>query len=73
VPVAISPDATQSVTATFESLQTVNTDFGPALLLRDVMDSIGMASISDWQAEQLVQKGVLGQALRRLGFQTQLT
>jgi hypothetical protein len=70
-------EATQSLTAALESLQTVNTDFGPALLLRDVLAAVrpilDLETLSDWQVEQLVQKGVLGQALRRLGFQTELT
>ncbi len=77
VPVAVSPDATQSLTAALESLPTVNTDFGPALLLRDTLAAVkpvlGVETVSDWQAEQLLQKGVLGQALQRLGFQTELT
>ncbi len=77
VPVAVPPDVTQSLTAALESLPTVNTDFGPALLLRDALAAVkpilGVETLSEWQAEQLVQKGVLGQALRRLGFQTELT
>jgi hypothetical protein len=76
-PVAVPSEATQSLTAALESLQTVNTDFGPSLLLRDVLAAVrpvlGVETLSDWQVEQLVQKGVLGQALRRLGFQTELT
>ena len=77
VPVAVPPDATSSLIASLEPLPTVNTDFGPALLLRDVLAVVkpilGVVALTDWQMEQLVQKDVLGQALRRLGFQTELT
>lgn len=77
VPVAVSPDATQPLASALESLPAVNTDFGPALLLRDVLAAVkpvlGVETLSDWQMEQLVQNGVLGQALQRLGFQTELT
>ena len=77
VPVNVSPDATPSLTTVLDPLPTVNTDFGPALLLRDVLAAVkpilGVVTLTDWQMEQLVQKGVLRQALRRLGFQTELT
>jgi hypothetical protein len=53
-------------------LPTVDTDFGPALLLRDmlaaVMPILGIETVSDWQAEQLLENGVLGEALGRLGY-----
>jgi hypothetical protein len=77
VPVAIPQDTTRSITTALGSMQTANTQFGPALLLRDVLAAvrpiIHLETLSDWQVEQLVQKGVLGQVLRRLGFQSELT
>jgi hypothetical protein len=77
VPVAIPQDTTHSITTALSSLQTANTQFGPALLLRDVLAAVRpilhLETLSDWQVEQLVQKGVLGQVLRRLGFQTEMT
>ena len=77
VPVAVPPDATSSLITSLEPLPAVNTDFGPALLLRDVLAAVkpvlGVETLNDWQMEQLVQKGVLGQTLQRLGFQTELT
>ncbi len=51
------------------------TEFGQALLLRDVLTAvIGQNQpISEWQAEQLVKDGRISQALRQLGYQTELT
>ena len=43
------------------------------MLLRDVVDALGVASISEWQAEQLVADGRVSQALRKVGYQTELT
>ena len=51
----------------------VVTEFGQALLLRDVLDALGVATISEWQAEQLVQNGRVSQALRQMGYKTELT
>jgi hypothetical protein len=73
----IPRDKAGSITEALDSLQTVSTDFGPALLLRDVLAAVkrilGMETISEWQTEQLVKKGALGQTLRQLGFRTELT
>ena len=55
------------------ALSPVMTEFGQALLLRDVVDALDMASISEWQAEQLVADGRVSQALRQLGYQAELT
>jgi hypothetical protein len=49
------------------------TDLGQALLLQDVVAAIGVASISEWQAEQLVRNGRVSQALCQCGYQTELT
>ena len=55
------------------ALSPVMTELGQALLLRDVVDALGVASISEWQAEQLVADGRVSQALRKVGYQTELT
>ena len=48
-----------------------------AVLLRDLLAIVKaeaqVDTISQWQAEQLVGQGVISQALRRLGYQTELT
>ncbi|MCZ7671769.1 MAG: hypothetical protein M5U34_33900 [Chloroflexi bacterium] len=50
-------------------------EFGSTLLLRDVLTAvIGRdQAISEWQTEQLVKNGRVSQALRQLGYQTELT
>ncbi|MCI0647256.1 MAG: hypothetical protein L0346_20495, partial [Chloroflexi bacterium] len=76
-PVAIPTSAEAAIAERLGALATVPTGFGPALLLRDVLAVVksiaGVDSIGDWQAEQLVQTGVVGQALRKLGFKSELT
>jgi hypothetical protein len=73
LPVTLAVAAETNLQEKLVSLSPVMTEFGQALLLRDVMDALGVASISEWQAEQLVADGRVSQALRQLGYQTELT
>jgi hypothetical protein len=76
-PVEIFPEAEKQITERLAALDTVMTEFGPALLLRDVLALVkriaNVGTISEWQAEQLVQTGVVSQALRQQGFKAGLT
>lgn len=73
LPVALASDAETNLQEKLAALSPVMTEFGSALLLQDVVEALGLASISEWQAEQLVADGCVGQALRQLGYQTELT
>ncbi|MAU00680.1 MAG: hypothetical protein CL608_26345 [Anaerolineaceae bacterium] len=75
LPVTLAAAAETNLQEKLAALSPVMTEFGQALLLRDVLTAvIGRdQAISEWQAEQLVQDGRIGQALRQLGYQTELT
>jgi hypothetical protein len=77
VVVAIPAAAEPPIRAALAALETVATDLGPALLLDDLLVTVravaGVETISEWQAEQLVQSGPVSQMLRQLGYQTELT
>ena len=73
LPVTLAAAAETNLQEKLAALSPVMTEFGQALLLRDVLESLGVASISEWQAEQLVADGRVSQALRQLGYQTELT
>jgi hypothetical protein len=51
------------------------TQFGPALMLRDVLGTVTEDnwSVSEWQAEQLLKDSPVGQLLRQMGYQTEAT
>ncbi|HFQ93778.1 MAG TPA: hypothetical protein ENK32_07195, partial [Anaerolineae bacterium] len=51
----------------------VMTQFGPALMLRDVLESVTEDNwnVSTWQAEQLLKDSPVGQLLRQMGYQTE--
>ncbi|WP_420640484.1 hypothetical protein [Candidatus Leptofilum sp.] len=72
-PVTLAAAAETNLQEKLASLSPVMTELGPALLLRDVVDALGVASTSEWQAEQLVADGRVSQALRKVGYQTELT
>lgn len=72
-PVMLAAAAETNLQEKVAALSPVMTEFGPALLLRDVVEALGVASISEWQAEQLVADGRVAQALRKVGYQTELT
>jgi len=73
LPVTLAAAAETNLQEKLAALSPVMTELGQALLLRDVMDALGVTSISEWQAEQLVADGRVSQALRQLGYQTELT
>lgn len=72
-PVTLAAAAETNLQKKLAALSPVMTELGQALLLRDVVDALGVASISEWQAEQLVADGRVSQALRQVGYQTELT
>ncbi|HID50679.1 MAG TPA: hypothetical protein EYP41_01405 [Anaerolineae bacterium] len=55
------------------SIPPVMTQFGPALMLRDVLGTVieDNWNVSEWQAEQLLQDSPVGQLLRQMGYQTE--
>ncbi|MBE2221840.1 MAG: hypothetical protein IAF02_09880, partial [Anaerolineae bacterium] len=75
LPVSLDSEAEADITEKLAVLTPVVTEFGLALMLRDVLTAvIGQNQlISEWQAEQLVKDGRVSQALRQLGYQTELT
>ena len=72
-PVTLAAAAETNLQEKLAALSPVMTEFGQALLLRDVVEALGVTSISEWQAEQLVADGRVSQALRKVGYQTDLT
>jgi hypothetical protein len=73
LPVALAPETEANIIEKLATITPVTTDMGQGLLLRDVLAVVGAESISQWQTEQLVQHGPVSQALRQLGYQTELT
>ena len=75
VPVTLDLETEVNVTGKLAAISPVMTSFGPGLLLRDVLAAVigSDQAISQWQAEQVVQDGRISQALRQLGYQTELT
>lgn len=72
-PVTLPAAAETNLQEKLAALSPVMSELGQALLLRDVVEALGVASISEWQAEQLVADGRVSQALRKVGYQTELT
>jgi len=72
-PVTLTAAAETNLQEKLAALSPALTELGQALLLRDVLDALDVASISEWQAEQLVADGRVSQALRQVGYQTELT
>ena len=73
LPVTLAAATETNLQEELVALSPVMTELGQALLLRDVVEALGVASISEWQAEQLVADGRVSQALRKVGYQTELT
>ena len=75
LPVTLAPEAETNLLKKLAAIPPVMTEFGQALLLRDVLTAVvGQdQAIGEWQAEQLVRDGRIGQALRQLGYQTEMT
>jgi hypothetical protein len=57
------------------SIPPVMTQFGPALMLRDVLGTVieDNWNVSEWQAEQLLKDSLVGQLLQQMGYQTEPT
>ncbi|MEW5985038.1 MAG: hypothetical protein AB1791_00225 [Chloroflexota bacterium] len=76
-PLLIPSDSEPDVTAALSALTPTVTTFGPALMLPDVLATVRTITqtetIGDWQAQQLVRTGVVGRALRKLGYDTEIT
>lgn len=73
LPVSLDLEDEAEIAEKLATITPVGTEFGQALLLRDVLDALGVATISEWQAEQLVENGRVSQALHHLGYKTELT
>jgi hypothetical protein len=77
VAIEISLETESQVVKALSALDTVPTDFGPALLLRAILDVVktiaNVETISEWQAQQLLQTGPIAQTLRQMGFKTEPT
>lgn len=75
LPVSIDSEATGDIIEKLAAITPVVTEFGLALLLKALLTAvIGQNQpISEWQTEQLVKDGRISQALRQLGYQTELT
>lgn len=73
LPIALAPDTEANITERLAAITPVTTDLGQGLLLRDVLAVVGAGSTSQWQKEQLLQHGPVSQALRQLGYHTELT
>jgi hypothetical protein len=76
-PVVIGSGMESDMTGVLAALQPVATRLGPALLLRDLLAAVkpltGVTTISEWQAQQLVRTGAVVAALRKQGYQNELT
>lgn len=75
LPIALTSETEANTVEKLAAIAPVMTEFGSALLLRDVLVAVvGRArGISEWQAEQLVQNDPISQALRQLGYRMELT
>jgi len=75
LPVSLDSEGEADITEKLAAITPAVTEFGLALTLKDLLTAvIGQnQSISEWQAEQLIKDGRVSQALRQLGYQTELT
>ena len=75
LPVSIDSEAEGDIIEKLAALTPVETEFGLALLLKALLTAVigPNQPISEWQVEQLVKDGRISQALRQLGYQTELT
>lgn len=73
--VSLDSEGEADITEKLGAITPVMTEFGPGLLLRDVLAAVvgPDQAISGWQAEQLMQDGRVSQALHRLGYKADLT
>lgn len=75
LPVSIDSEATGDIIEKLAALTPVVTEFGLALMVKELLTAVigPNQPISEWQVEQLVKDGRISQALRQLGYQTELT
>jgi hypothetical protein len=75
LPLDLAVDAADNLADKLAAAPTVTTELGPAILLRDLLTAVlgTERKVSDWQAAQLMRDGRVAQALRQLGYQTELT
>jgi hypothetical protein len=76
-PMAVPEDAGARLQEALAALEPVPTDFGPGLLqdvvLETARQALDLGQLGDWQAEQLLATGALGEALSRLGYRREAT
>jgi hypothetical protein len=70
--VSLPDDAAVRLHEALAALEEVQTDFGQGLLqdvvLETARQALDLPQLGDWQAEQLLATGALGEALSRLGY-----
>lgn len=75
-PLAMPQDAGARLDEALSALKPAQTEFGEALLWEQVLgiarQLLGLGQISEWQAGQLVESGVVGEALSGLGYRREL-
>ncbi len=71
-PMTLPDDVATRLQEVLATLEPVQTDFGPGLLPDRVLETarqvLDLPHLGDWQAEQLLTTGALGEALSRLGY-----
>jgi hypothetical protein len=76
-PVTLPEDAVSRLQETLAALEPVQTEFGSGLLQDRVLETarqaLDLPKLGDWQAEQLLASGALGEALARLGYRREAT
>lgn len=76
-PLTLSEDAGARLEAGLANLQPAQTEFGEVLLWEKVLgitrQALDLERIGEWQAEQLLKWGVVGDVLARLGYRRELS
>ncbi len=75
LPVALLSMTETAVAEKLAAITLAMTEFGPALLLGDVLTAVLGQSrrVSEWQAKRLLADGPVHQTLRQMGYQTEPT
>lgn len=74
-PLALKLPTVDELTVLLAGLPSVMTVLGEGITLSDLVHTVvgDSTPLADWQKEQLVQTGPVSQALRRLGYKTEIT
>jgi len=76
-PLLVPDDAGARLDETLAALEPVQTEFGEGLLWEKVLETarqaLDVAHIGEWQAEQLLASGVVGDALGQMGYRREAT